>query len=131
MEENPIQCFYQAFALLLIKKDVCSSETKKGLLQKIKHTVSAAARDSLVICRIMLKFLKLLLWKFSNIHRSRAKITMNHLVSNTQLQHLSTPVQSCYIYAPLFLLLTYLKPILDIASFIYKYLDVMSFLFSF
>lgn len=56
MEENPIQCFYQAFALLLIKKDVCSSETKKGLLQKVKHTVSAAARDSLVICRIMLKF---------------------------------------------------------------------------
>ncbi|KAB0389631.1 hypothetical protein E2I00_008438, partial [Balaenoptera physalus] len=36
-----------AFALLLIKKDVCSSETKKGLLQKVKHTVSAAARDSL------------------------------------------------------------------------------------
>ncbi|TKC33949.1 hypothetical protein EI555_002563 [Monodon monoceros] len=54
MEESPIQCFYQAFALLLIKKDVCSSETKKGLLQKVKHTVSAAARDSLKAQQIFL-----------------------------------------------------------------------------
>lgn len=55
MEENPTQCPYQTFALLLIKKGVCNSEIKKGLLQKAKHVASVAARDSLVICRIMLK----------------------------------------------------------------------------
>lgn len=53
------------------------------------------------------------------IYKSRAKITMIHHTSNTQLQHLSTPVHFCYIYAPLFLLMNYLMQILDIASTIH------------
>lgn len=64
MEENTTQCPYQASTLLLIQKDASGSDTKNGLLQKVKRAISATSRDSLVICRKILKIFKLLLWKF-------------------------------------------------------------------
>lgn len=65
------------------------------------------------------------------IYKSRAKITMIHHTSNTQFQHLSTPVHFCYIYAPLFLFMNYLMQILDIASIIYEYFDAHKFFIPF
>lgn len=125
MEENPTQCPYQASTVLLIQKDACGSDAKNSLLQKVKRAISATSRDSLVICSKILKIFKLLLWKFLNINKSRAKITKKHHTSNTQLQHLSASVHSCYIYAPLFLFMRHWKQILDIASIIYKYFNVL------
>lgn len=65
MEENPTQCPYQACTLLLIKKYVCGS--KKGLLEKLKHTTLATVRESLSICRIILKNLCFYYGNFQNI----------------------------------------------------------------
>jgi ubiquitin carboxyl-terminal hydrolase 26/29/37 len=35
--------FIRRFANLLIKKDICNSETKKELLKKVKNAISATA----------------------------------------------------------------------------------------